>query len=205
MARLSMYQRKQQKAAEEGVVLTQPDLKLRDDLLAFLPPVEPDKDFISKLPTETLHEIFSYLVLDHDAERGNKMNNPTKSHGFKDQPHVFLSLAVLSQHFHANVESFCAHYITKYKDVIVLLSRARPKPATEIRRSARLAENPPISTECGRVHRRELVEHLQRRCIQCNRRVARRAVMASGVACCSGCEDDIFEKTIVRNDPRFQL
>ncbi|RMY01403.1 hypothetical protein D0868_08513 [Hortaea werneckii] len=72
-------QKNKQKPTDKDVVKTEPDRKRKDDLIAFLPPVEePGKDFISSLPTETFHEILSYLILDHDPDRGLKLEALTR-------------------------------------------------------------------------------------------------------------------------------
>jgi len=181
------------KPVDENVVLTERRLRDRDELLAFQPPVEANKDYISRLPTETIHGILSYIILDHDAGRGVKIT--TKNAAFKDQPHVLLSISTLSKHFHANVESFSLHYLTKHKALYSLKTAVKATADSEPRRSARLALKPKIDTQA---HRAELVRHLQTRCFQCNLWCGRRALMASGVACCLACELALFPRTIIR-------
>ncbi|KAI7537481.1 hypothetical protein KC331_g10899 [Hortaea werneckii] len=185
-------QKNKQKPTDKDVVKTEPDRKRKDDLIAFLPPVEePGKDFISSLPTETFHEILSYLILDHDPDRGLELE-ALKRRGFKDQPHVFLSLSVLSKHFRDNVESFCLHHLTQFKEIYGFQPAAQMD--AEHRRSARLAAKP---KEDGRIFRVLLVKHLQMKCISCNARCRTRATMATGVACClhrwkEACEEEAF-------------
>ncbi|OTA38004.1 hypothetical protein BTJ68_02130 [Hortaea werneckii EXF-2000] len=181
-----------QKSADKDVVKTEPDRKRKDDLIAFLPPLgEPGRDFISSLPTETFHEILSYLILDHDPDRGLKLE-ALKRRGFKDRPHVFLSLSVLSKHFRAHVESFCLHYLTQFKEICGF------QPAVQLhsehRHSTRFAAKP---KKDARVFRVLLVKHLQTKCINCNLWCRTRATMATGVACCMGewkqdCEEEAF-------------
>ncbi|RMY52168.1 hypothetical protein D0865_05944 [Hortaea werneckii] len=191
-------QKNKQKSADKDVVKTEPDRKRKDDLIASLPPVEESgKDLISSLPTETFHEILSYLILDHDPNRGLKLET-LKRRGFKDQPHVFLSLSVLSKHFRNNVESFCLHHLTQFKEIYGFQPAAQMD--AEHRRSARLAAKP---KKDSRIFRVLLVKHLQTRCIHCNFYCWTRATMATGVACClwdhamKHCEEDEFPTTVV--------
>ncbi|KAI7356567.1 hypothetical protein KC354_g10386 [Hortaea werneckii] len=189
-------QKNKQKPTDKDVVKTEPDRKRKDDLIAFLPPVEePGRDFISSLPTETFHEILSYLILDHDPDRGLKLE-ALKRRGFKDQPHVFLSLSVLSKHFRDNVESFCLHYLTQFKEICGF------QPAVQLhsehRHSTRLAAKP---KKDSRIFRVLLVKHLQGKCISCNVWCRTRATMATGVACCldrwmEDCEEEAFPTII---------
>ncbi|RMY53870.1 hypothetical protein D0864_14033 [Hortaea werneckii] len=139
-------QKNKQKSADKDIVKTEPDRERKDDLIAFLPPVkERGKDFISSLPTETLHEILSYLILDHDPNRGPRYEASKN----KNRPHVFLSLSVLSKHFCRNVESFCLHHLTQFKEIYHFQPPARLN--TEPRRSARLAAKPKkVGPEQGR-------------------------------------------------------
>ncbi|KAI7161500.1 hypothetical protein KC349_g2738 [Hortaea werneckii] len=190
-------QKNKQNSADKDVVKTEPDRKRKDDLIAFLPPVEESgKDLISSLPTETFHEILSYLILDHDPDRGLKLE-ALKRRGFKDQPHVFLSLSVLSKHFRNNVESFCLHHLTQFKEIYGFQPAAQMD--AEHRRSARLAAKP---KKDSRIFRVLLVKHLQTRCIHCNFYCWTRATMATGVACClwdhamKHCEEDEFPITV---------
>lgn len=190
-------QKNKQKSVDKDVVKTEPDRKRKDDLIAFLPPLEePGRDFISSLPTETFHEILSYLILDHDPDRGLKLE-ALKRRGFKDRPHVLLSLSVLSKHFRANVESFCLHHLTQFKEIYGFQPAASMD--AEHRRSARLAANP---KEDSRVFRVLLVKQLQTKCISCNVRCRTRATMATGVACClnrwtDDCEEEAFPTIVV--------
>ncbi|RMY23714.1 hypothetical protein D0867_01862 [Hortaea werneckii] len=189
-------QKNKQKSADNDVVKTEPDRKRKDDLIAFLPPVEESgKVFISSLPTETFHEILSFLILDHDPDRGLKLE-ALKRRGFKDQPHVFLSLSVLSKHFRDNVESFCLHYLTQFKEICGF------QPAVQLhsehRHSTRLAAKP---KKDSRIFRVLLVKHLQRKCINCNVWCRTRATMATGVACClhrwkEACEEEAFPSIV---------
>ncbi|KAI6844336.1 hypothetical protein KC367_g6945 [Hortaea werneckii] len=119
-------QKNKQKPADKEVVKTEPDRKRKDDLIAFLPPLEePGRDFISSLPIGTFHEILSYLILDHDPDRGLK-REALKRRGFKDQPHVFLSLSVLSKHLRDNVS-------TNYRGTFsVRSSRVVPQLITQL-------------------------------------------------------------------------
>ncbi|RMZ11624.1 hypothetical protein D0860_03330 [Hortaea werneckii] len=189
-------QKNKQKSADKDIVKTEPDGKRKDDLIAFLPPVDqPGRDFISSLPTETFHEILSYLILDHDPDRGLKLE-ALKRRGFKDQPHVFLSLSVLSKHFRDNVESFCLHYLTQFKEICGF------QPAVQLhsehRHSTRFAAKPKKDSRICRVL---LVKHLQTKCISCNVRCRTRATMATGVACCldrwtDNCEEEAFPNIV---------
>lgn len=190
-------QKTKQKSADKDIVKTEPDRKRKDDLIAFLPPVEESsRDFISSLPTETFHEILSYLILDHDPDRGLKLE-ALKRRGFKDGPHVLLSLSVLSKHFRDNVESFCLHYLTQFKEICGFQPAVQLH--SEYRHSTRLAAKP---KKDSRIFRVLLVKHLQTKCINCNVRCRTRATLATGVACCldrwtEDCEEEAFPPIVV--------
>jgi hypothetical protein len=197
---------KRLKRPDENVIVTTTAKEYHDDLAAgFEIAVEEDKDFISGLPTEILHNILSYLILDHDPERGVKMNaNPTKAYKFKEQPHVFLSLSTMTKHLCAVVESFCLHHLTVHGDFYQI--DMTPQLDQELRRSARLAVKP---KQDPHVYRMELVKRLMTRCIHCGYWSSpSRAIMASGVACCPptwsrlehrtrSCEEEALGKIVV--------
>ncbi|KAK3721010.1 hypothetical protein LTR37_003300 [Vermiconidia calcicola] len=160
--------------------------RLKDDTNAFNVPAEEDKDFISSMPSEILENILSYLILDHDPERGFKMKE--QGGKFQEQTHVLLSLSAMSRHFRAHVDSFCQRHLMKHKDIyhfktddeIDELRGRKPR-----RRSDRLKAKPNQET---RVYRMDLIRALQSSCIGCGRYAGHRATMANGVACCQRCD-----------------
>ncbi|KAK6391539.1 hypothetical protein LTR65_004374 [Meristemomyces frigidus] len=174
---------------DEDVIRTEPAVKYKDDrhLDALDGTVDADKDFISALPTETLHNVFSYLILDHDAERGVNIDaHETKSYGFKDRPHVLLALSTMSRHFRANIEGFSCHHLTRYKETYRFTTTT--EAAKGHRRSPRLAAKVKPQHDL-RIYRVELVKHLQAYCFQCGVFCNHRATMANGVVCCRKCEE----------------
>lgn len=184
---------KRKRPVDEDVIVTEPALRYKDDHLDKLE-VDATKDFISPLPTEILHTVFSYLILDHDPERGIKVEaNPTKTYAFKEQPHVLLSLATMSKHFRANIESFSCYHLTMHQDTYKYF-KTTATIDKERRRSSRLAGKP---RNDPRVYRLELVKHLQAHCWECGWWCTRRATMANGVACCRKCEDQVFPAVMV--------
>ncbi|KAK5115649.1 hypothetical protein LTR85_009820 [Meristemomyces frigidus] len=180
---------------DEDVIVTEPALRYTDDCIdAPEVSVDPEEDFISSLPTETLHNVLSHLIMDHDPERGIKIDaEQGKSYGFKEQPHVLLTISKMSKYFHAVVESLSLHHLTKNKEKYRFTTTAEvPK---ERRRSPRLAAKPQPQQD-PRKYRVELVKLLHTRCVVCNCYCTRRAPMSTGVACCARCEDIIFPDTI---------
>ncbi|KAK5132298.1 hypothetical protein LTR08_009206 [Meristemomyces frigidus] len=113
------------------------------------------------------HEVCSYLILDHDTDRGIKV--AAQGNQFKDKSHVLLSLAAMSTRFHVLVESFSLRHLTKYDDHYEFYTNAeleeeaanRVKEASySLRRSTRLVVAK--TREDARVYRTELVKFLRR-------------------------------------------
>lgn len=169
--------------------------KFKDDSNAFNIPIEDDRDYVSQLPSELLNHVLSYCVLDHEPELAVRQRD--EGDDFVQRPHVLLSLAAMSKHFKAHVETFCLTEMTKHKDVYNFSSNAENEASKPVRRSARLQEKPMTDYRC---YRMELVGHLQRRCIHCNTWCSPRelAVLANSVKCCTTCAvDKDFAITIV--------
>lgn len=185
---------KRKRPVDEDVIVTEPALRYKDDHLDALD-VDADKDFISPLPTEILHNIFSFLVLDHDPDRGIKVDaEPAKGYRYKEQPHALLSLSTMSRHLCANIESFSCHHLTMHQKTYKYF-KSTATSDKERRRSSRLAEKP---RDESRLYRGELVKHLHRYCWHCGRWCNRRATMANGVVCCLGsCENEAFPPVMV--------
>jgi len=183
---------KRPKPVDEDIIVTEKDVRGKEDDPIDIA-VDEKLNFVSKLPSETLDEILSYLILDHDPERGVKIHkNEGHSWTYKDPPHILLSLARLFNLLHTHVESFCRRHLAQHKDVYNHVPKA-DKDAT-CRRSVRLQATPREDTRCYRV---ELVRHLQSHCIPCGGYVKRRPTMATGVACHASYEDQAFWETIV--------
>jgi hypothetical protein len=84
----------------------------KDDLPnAFNGAVELSLDFISKAPNEVIDNILSYLLLDHDPDRGVKIKAGT----CKPVPHVLLSIATMPRLYYYATEGFARRYRTKNK------------------------------------------------------------------------------------------
>lgn len=173
---------------------SQDDLpKYKEDINAFSVPVEENKDIISGIPSEILHEILSYLIIDHDPDRTAKMHSKDAKVG--EKPHVLLSLAAMSHHFHDHVEDFSQWYLIKHKDRYYFKTNAELEEARQIppRRSERLKQN--HQGQDHRCYRIELTTVLKGRCFGCNFWTGRRAIMANGVACCEKCDMKLFRGT----------
>nr|OQO26394.1 hypothetical protein B0A51_05580 [Rachicladosporium sp. CCFEE 5018] len=116
--------------------------KYKDDLPnAFNGDVDPDRDFISKMPAEILEEIASYCLLDHEPERALHFK---KNPGVPIRPHALLSLAAMSPSMYHAVEGFAARFTHMNRAQMHL----REKPIDKsCRRSARLASKPQLKGE----------------------------------------------------------
>lgn len=174
----------------------QPVTKYKEDVNAFSAPVDGyGTDYISGMPSEILNSILSYLILDHDPERGVKKHKvESQFRAFHELPHVLLSLSAMSHHFQDHIEVFARLHLTAHKDVYRFKTTAERDEEKKVRRSERLKEK---SVTIARCYRCELVRHLQHWCFGCNGYVTRRAVMANGVACCGPCEWRVFPGQMV--------
>lgn len=177
--------------------------KYKEDHGAFDTPVVEGKDYISQLPSELLESILSYCVLDHEPEAGAKAF--AEGYNYRPRSHVLLSLAAMSGHFKAHVESFCQREMMKHKDDYrfqtndELMASNRHR---QVRRSSRLQSKP---VEDRRCYRFEMVRYLQLKCIRCNLYCNEFAVMANAVQCCRRCQPEILGKTIVSAPFRSRL
>ena len=180
--------------------------RYKDDLLnAFNGEVDPSLDFISKAPVEIIDNILSFLILDHDPERGVKMKNGD----YKARPHVLISMSAMSRLFYHATEGFARRFLMKNKEAlsapyISLHYRIHPEQyqaylerldawkkaaeekASKLRRSSRLASRPQpviVETSC-----RELLRKLQSRCALCLEYADSRGKFANTVMVCSTCE-----------------
>lgn len=164
---------------------------------AFTDPPGDDEDHISKLPSETLDNILSYCVLDHEPERAIRMKN--EGSAFKERSHVLLSLAAMSKHFRDHVESFCRREIIRNKPDYFFLGTVQYKldqkpPQQPVRHSPRFNDLPIVDRRC---YRMELVYGVQTMCIRCGCWGYRWAVMANAVKCHVECESKALPQTIV--------
>ncbi|EMC91643.1 hypothetical protein BAUCODRAFT_299981 [Baudoinia panamericana UAMH 10762] len=143
-------------------------------------PVDPEKDFISRLPPEILDRIVSLCVLDFDAER---VINATK------KPHVLLALATMSNTFHDVVESFCLRQLNLHRERSGFTSVIATTEAKATRRSVRLATQP---QKFPRVYRQEYLEYVRTHCVVCDGYQHHRGTIYNQVACCGLCEQRAF-------------
>nr|OQO27845.1 hypothetical protein B0A51_04814 [Rachicladosporium sp. CCFEE 5018] len=157
--------------------------KYKDDLPnAFNGDVDPDRDFISKMPAKILEEIVSYCLLDHEPERALHFK---KNPGVPIRPHALLSLAAMSPSMYHAVEGFAARFTHMNRAQMHL----REKPIDKsCRRSARLASKPQLKGE-GPAHRHELLDLLAIRCVFCFKITTVKAVMSNMNTVCTPCED----------------
>lgn len=183
--------------------------RYKDDLPnAFNGEVDPSQDFISKAPVEIIDNILSFLLLDHDPERGVK----TKEQRVYRRPHALISMSAMSHLFYHATESFAYRFLMKNKEVLSLsyvgeharahpehfqtylereeiVERFREERASKIRRSSRLAGKP--QPEVAKVHRTELVRVLQSRCAVCLCWNWNAGKLANAVSMCSKCDISI--------------
>jgi hypothetical protein len=181
--------------------------RYKDDLWnAFNGYVDPSQDFISKAPVEIIDNILSFLVLDHDPDRGVKMKETI----YDRRPHALISMSAMSRLFYNATEGFARRFLTQNKDALeapymgtyyrthpeeykAVLERredfqkAREEKISKLRRSSRLAEQP--QPEVLTIYRKELWRKLQTRCAVCFDHVDRRGKFANSVSVCSGCDD----------------
>ena len=172
----------------------QPELpKYKDDSNAFNIPVEDEKDYISGLPSEILDRILGYCVMDHEPELA--VRQKAQGSDFVRNPHALLSLAAMSRHFKAHVESFCRRELMRNRDNYHLFkTNAEIIEKGGLRRSPRVKAQLPVDNRC---YRSELVKDLQAFCIQCMIRTETFATMANSVKCHASCEHRFFPGVIV--------
>lgn len=177
-ARINQLQACQQSGARQNA-----KIQVRSQRV-FKPIADDKKDHISTLPSETLDQILSYCVLDHEPEYAVRAQYTWP----KKRSHVFLSLAAMSSHFRGHVEDFSRRQLINNKESYCFKTNA--ELAGDKRRSLRL-HTPP------RCYRFELVAHLQKFCVRCNRPSSQFAVMANAVICCQRCARLAFPGQIV--------
>ena len=179
---------------EEASQAEQPALPLyKDDSNVFNIPVEDEKDYISRLPSEILDRILGYSLMDHEPELA--VRQKAQGSNFVRNPHAILSLAAMSKHFKAHVESFCRREMTRNRPAYRLF-KTNAEIANErgLRRSPRLKAQPPVDHRC---YRMELIGYLQTRCVHCKVFTEHFATMVNSVKCHARCERHFFPGVIV--------
>jgi hypothetical protein len=180
-------------AVDEVIETLEPELpNYKEDINAFNTPVEDGKDYISNVPSEMLDRILSYCVMDHEPELAVRQRD--EGSNFVKRPHVLLSLAAMSSHFKAHVESFCRLELTRNKDSYRFKSTAEIVEQGNLRRSPRIKAKPPPDHRC---YRMELIRHLQTFCIRCGGYTDHFAAMVNTVKCHISCERVAFPGLIV--------
>lgn len=182
----------------EDILRTAQYPKYKDDLPnAFNGEVDPSKDYISKVPCEVIDNIISFLLLDHDPERGVK--DQARGHrNYGIQPHALLSVAAMSRLFYHATESYAKRLTIKHP---YLSSRLRlPQPRLEhgkgLRRSGRIANI--TQPERREIYRVQIVRELQYACVFCFRWSTEPAKLANAVCICRACEEKEFGDLMVR-------
>jgi hypothetical protein len=194
---------------EEGVEMLPIWPRYKDDLPnAFNGEVDPSLDFISKAPVEIIDNILSFLVLDHDPERGVKMREGNS----KSHCHVLISMSAMSQLFYHATEGFAHKFLTMNHEALSvpyyvhywrnnpeLLQRvmanteqhekAREERESRLRRSSRIATQP--KEEPREVHRIKLCRTLQSKCAVCLEHAYTPGKFANAVSICSLCESSV--------------
>lgn len=170
--------------------------RYKDDLPnAFNGEVDPEKNFISQAPLEVVDNILSFLILDHDPDRGVK----EKEGDHKPRPHVLLSMAAMSKAFYHATESFAERFmarnnlaLTPYEARVEAYHNRRVR-----RRSARLADKPQPKTAV--IFRTKLIAKLRLKCAVCFTWATGRGTFANAVAVCPGCEHAEHGHVLVRS------
>lgn len=194
---------------EEDVEELQTWPRYKDDLPnAFNGEVDPSQDFISKTPVEIIDHILSFLVLDHDPERGVKM----KEANYNRRPHVLVSMSAMSHLFYHATEGFAHKFLTMNQEALsvpyyvhycrndpemlqrVMANMEEHKKAAEerksrLRRSARIADQP--QEEPREVHRIRLCRILQSKCAVCLKYADTPGKFANAVSVCKDCDSSI--------------
>jgi hypothetical protein len=190
--------------------------RYKDDLPnAFNGEVDPSLDFISKAPVEIIDSILSFLILDHDPERGVKM----KEGNYKPRPHVLISMSAMSRLFYHATEGFARKFLVKNKEALSApyissyyrshpeqyqaylehqdtWKKAREEKISKLRRSPRISSQPqPVSAETSRG---ELWRTFQSRCALCLEHADTRGKFANTVKVCSTCDQAINGMSSVR-------
>lgn len=189
--------------------------RYKDDLPnAFNGEVDPSQDFISKTPVEIIDHILSFLLLDHDPERGVKM----KEGNYKWRPHALISMSAMSHLFYHATEGFAHRFLTMNQGALSVpsyvhywrnnpellqritanmeeLDKAREERKSRLRRSSRIANQP--QEEPRKVHRIELCRVLQRKCAVCLNCADTPGKFANAVSICKDCEKDVHGEFVV--------
>lgn len=193
---------------EEGVEELTTWPRYKDDLPnAFNGEVDPSLDFISKTPVEIIDNILSFLILDHDPERGVKMKE-----GRYKRPHVLISMSAMSHLFYHATEGFAHKFLTMNHEVLFAPyyvhywrdnpeqlqramanteqhEKARQERESRLRRSARIANQP--KEDSREAHRITLCRTLQSKCAVCLKHAYTPGKFANAVSICEECERDV--------------
>ena len=194
---------------EEGVEELPTWPRYKDDLPnAFNGDVDPSLDFISKAPVEIIDNILSFLILDHDPERGVKM----REGNHKSHCHVLISMSAMSQLFYHATEGFAHKFLTMNHKALsvpyyVHYWRGNPELLQRVmanaeehekvmeeresrrRRSSRIANQP--KEEPREVYRIKLCRTLQSKCAVCLKHADTPGKFANAVSICSDCESSV--------------
>jgi len=194
---------------EEGVEELPIWPRYKDDLPnAFNGEVDPSQDFISNIPVEIIDNILSFVLLDHDPERGVKM----KESNYKPRPHAIISMAAMSQLFYHATEGFAHKFLMKNRETlstpryfrylpkdpelvqsitahVEAADKAKKERDSRLRRSTRLANQPQL--EPRKVYRVKLCRELRYVCAICLKFAEAPGKLANAVSICSSCESSI--------------
>lgn len=200
---------------EEGVEELPTWPRFKDDLPnAFNVEVDPSQDFISKTPVEIIEHILSFLILDHDPERGVKM----KEGNYKQRSHVLISMSAMSHLFYHATEGFAHRFLTINQEALSVPSyfhywrnnpellqrvtanmeeqdKAREERNNRLRRSSRIASQPQEAPR--KVHRMELCRALQSKCAVCLEHADMPGKFANAVSICAECEEHVNGEYVV--------
>lgn len=183
--------------------------RFKDDLPnAFNGEVDPSQDFISKTPVEIIDHILSFLILDHDPERGVKM----KEGNHKRRPHALISMSAMSHLFYHATEGFAHKFLTMNQEALSIpyyvhycrndpemlrrmmanreeYDKAEEQRKSHLRRSSRIANLP--QAEPREVYRVKLWRTLQSKCAVCLKYADTPGKLANAVSICKECESSV--------------
>ena len=127
-------------------------------------------DHLSTLPIELIHHITGYLLPTHDAGRSTLEHEATSP---------LLPLAHTNTALNSAVESYCRSKLLQWSSLTKFQGQM------------------PKSKKAKTTHRGLLLRWKRTHCVWCGRRSQRKAVLATGFACCADCDRKYWPDKIV--------
>ncbi|KAK3638476.1 hypothetical protein LTR56_003222 [Elasticomyces elasticus] len=188
----------QEVTEDEAVIEAAP--KFKEYIDEFSGPVDPDKDFISKMPPEVLDNILGYCIRDHEPEVAAR--HEAEGTSAKIRPHALISMAAMSKLFRDCVENLSYRGLIRdpassYFKTTAEKEAALPEKRKPTRRSGRLSTLP---AQDRRIYRMEFLRYLRICCVDCSTRCYDKSVLLNGVAMCAKCESERYGKILPLTD-----